>query len=51
VVTWKRLWGQVGRETGTEWVVDITEEKMEDLQTHEDSDEGAFKMQFVMRRV
>lgn len=51
VVSWRRLSGQVGRETGTERGVDITEEKWEELQTHEDRDEGAFKMQFVIRRV
>lgn len=50
-ISLKRLWEQVGRETRTNWVVDITEEKREELQTHENSDEGAFKMQFVIRRV
>ncbi|KAJ5118118.1 uncharacterized protein N7443_003200 [Penicillium atrosanguineum] len=50
-VSFRRLWEQVGRETGTEWEADITEEKWEDLQTHADSDEGAFKMQYVIRRV
>lgn len=49
--SWKRLWEQVGRETGTEWEVDVTEERWEELQTHADRDEGAFKMQFVIRRV
>ncbi|KAI2895239.1 hypothetical protein CBS63078_4254 [Aspergillus niger] len=49
--SWRRLWEQVGRETGTEWKVDVTGEEWKGITKVAHNGETTFKMQFVVRRV
>lgn len=52
--SWKRLWEQVGRETGTQWQVDAWKEEWQGLDKGFDKwheDVQSFKLRFVVRRV
>ncbi|GLA28393.1 hypothetical protein ACMYSQ_003595 [Aspergillus niger] len=49
--SWRRLWEQVGRETGTEWKVDVTGGEWKGITKVAHNGETTFKMQFVVRRV
>lgn len=49
--SWRRLWEQVGRETGTDWKVDVTGEEWKGITKVAHNGETTFKMQFVVRRV
>ncbi|GFN13718.1 hypothetical protein ABZX51_006777 [Aspergillus tubingensis] len=49
--SWRRLWEQVGRETRTEWSVDVTGEEWKGITKVAHNGETTFKMQFVVRRV
>jgi hypothetical protein len=52
--TWRRLWEQVGRETGSKWEVEASIEQWKGLDNvfkkyHDGAD--TYKMRFVVRRV
>ncbi|GKZ25563.1 hypothetical protein AbraIFM66951_001335 [Aspergillus brasiliensis] len=48
--SWRRLWEQVGRETGSEWIVDVTAEEWKGIKKVAHNGETTFKMKFVVRR-
>ncbi|RAK97331.1 class I SAM-dependent methyltransferase [Aspergillus ibericus CBS 121593] len=49
--SWRRMWQQVERETGTRWEVEVTAEEWKDVRKIAHNGDTAFKMQFVVRRV
>ncbi|KAJ5222627.1 uncharacterized protein N7469_008867 [Penicillium citrinum] len=52
--SWKSLWVQVGRETGTKWLVDAWKEEWQGLDKGFDkwhADVQSFKLRFVVRRL
>ncbi|KAJ5747909.1 uncharacterized protein N7511_009605 [Penicillium nucicola] len=52
--TWKKLWEQVGAETGTEWEVEAWMEKWDGAGSMEKTFNGgleAFKLRFTLRRI
>ncbi|RAL14113.1 class I SAM-dependent methyltransferase [Aspergillus homomorphus CBS 101889] len=49
--SWRRMWGEVMRETGTQWEVEVAAEQWEEVKRNRHNRESSFKMVFVVRRV